>query len=89
MTESDERLEYRPISRKRIKIIHVETYDEIIDVLTKLVDKEEHNYIDWYCGENGDNTECLYCCRHFKPGQEEHEENCPIKRGQDLLRSLK
>ena len=76
-------------SDKYVKVISIDTYTKLVNVLSELTDKEEHNYIDWYCGEYGDNTECLYCCTHFKPGQEEHEENCPIKRGQELSRSLK
>ena len=82
-------MDNKSFSDKYVKVISIDTYTKLVNIVSELTDKEEHNYIDWYCGEHGDNTECLYCCRHFKPGQEEHEENCPIKRGQDLLRSLK
>ncbi len=58
--------------------------NKLIDILTELTDKGDHNYIDWY-----EHAECLYCDKHFKRGEEQHADDCPIKRGRELLESLK
>lgn len=78
----DTMLEYRPISRKRMKMIYVEDYKELVKVLEEFINKE---YFHW---DEHETCWCNYCKTHWKDGLEVHTFECPIKRGRDILRNL-
>lgn len=60
------------------------------ELLEKLTDKEEHNYIDWFVHPDYGTVECLYCWTHFPVGEEErHSDDCPILLARQLLEEMK
>ena len=78
----DTMLENRPISRKRMKLMHVEVYNKLVDTLTELT-----NNCYWHWDEY-DTCWCNHCMSHWKI-KETHTDDCLIIRGRKLLRSLK
>ena len=73
------------IKQSKIKAIKLETFNKIIEVLEGIVNHPDKPYIDCFGGD----TECLYCDKHFIPGNEQHEDSCPILIAKKLLEELK
>ena len=84
-------MDKKSFSDKYVKVISIDTYTKLVNVLSELTDKIEQDYRYWYWDwDTGmDQCVCTYCSGSIRSEKEEHADNCPIKRGQDLLRSLK
>jgi hypothetical protein len=83
-------------SDKYVKVISIDTYTKLVNILKELVSTNHVNglpaeYIDLHERQD-DGTimfTCTYCGESWQPlDNEQHTDECPIKRGRDIVRNM-